>query len=124
MAQKPTLRPFKVKTTPKIRDTAGNYVKRGQMAMLSKEHANGYQQLGYIEVSMEHLFDEANQRSESARDSDAGTRDDSAAGIDNSASGEPDEGGTGAEAEADTGAGEAEDTAEPRAKRQRGRTAR
>lgn len=124
MAQKPTLRPFKVKTTPKIRDTAGNYIKRGQMAMLSKEHATGYQRLGYIEVSMEHLFDEADQRSESARNPDAGTRYDSAAGIDNSASGEPDEGGTGAKVEADTGVGEAEDTATHRAKRQRGRTAR
>jgi len=119
---KQKMMPFKVKTTPKIRDSKGDYVKRGQTAMLTAEHAAGYQKLGYIEVSMEHLFDEADKRSESTRNPDAGPEQRAEPVLDDSASGEPDEGGAGEAPASDAGASEAEASQKPAPKRGRGRT--
>ena len=114
--------PFKVKTTPKLRDSKGDYVKRGETAMLTATHATGYQKLGYIEVSMEHLFDETDQRSTSARDTDAGSEPPAEPVLDDSASGKPDESGAGEAPASDAGAGETEAGTKPAPQRGRGRT--
>lgn len=53
---KSDLRPFQVVRTAKVKDNRGEYVHRGDIAMLNKETAQHYHRLGYIRVQMEDLF--------------------------------------------------------------------
>ena len=75
------LLPFKVVRTPKIKDSRGEYVKRGETAMLTKEVAEHYHKLGYVQVSMDGVFDEATSDGPEP-DSEAGGDDESAASED------------------------------------------
>lgn len=67
MTQKSKLKPFKVVRTPKIRDSEGNYVKRGETAMLDQATAEHYHKLGFVQVSMSGVFDDDSKK-DSARD--------------------------------------------------------
>ena len=90
------LKDFEVVRTPKIKDSEGNYVKRGETARLTKDLAEHYHGLGYIRVSMAGLYDEKpepNRPVEPQPDSEAGSDDESEASED---------------ADADVGASEAE----------------
>lgn len=94
MTKAAKLKPFKVVKTPKIRDDEDKYVKRGGIAMLGKASAEHYHSLGYIQISMEGIFDGQEPNSPEP-DSEAG---------------KPDEGSASKDAEADAGEGETKTT--------------
>lgn len=50
------LKPFTVITTPKIKDSRGVYVKRGDTAYLNQAHATGYHKQGVIKIEMGDLY--------------------------------------------------------------------
>tara|TARA_R110002095_G_scaffold110116_1_gene96375 strand:+ start:10814 stop:11194 length:381 start_codon:yes stop_codon:yes gene_type:complete len=58
MANSDKLKAFEVVRTPKIKDSEGNYVKRGETCKLTKVLAEHYHALGYIKVTMDDLFNE------------------------------------------------------------------
>ena len=64
---KEELRPFEVIRTTKIRDNRGEYVRRGQKALLNKATAEHYHRLGYIRVSMEDLYEQDANRDRAER---------------------------------------------------------
>lgn len=92
------LMPFKVVKTPKIRDNRGEYVKRGDLAMLTKETAEHYHKLGYVQVSMEGVFDEPEKTDAGGTEPD-------------SPSGSADASEASADAETDAGADQAQESA-------------
>lgn len=92
MAQE-KLREFVVTKTPKIRDSEGNYVKRGETCKLNKALAEHYQKLGYIRVGLGDLYDDKNDPS----------------------TGPSDEGKTGSDGGNDAGANPAEESPKPTA---------
>lgn len=58
MATAEKMKTFEVTRTPKLKDSAGDYVKRGEKCQLTKEQAEHYHKLGYIRVAMGQLFDD------------------------------------------------------------------
>lgn len=83
MAKAAELKPFKVVKTPKIKDNRDKYVKRGEMAMLNKATAAHYHALGYIQISMEGIFDDNKADTDSTKsDSEVGESDENPASED------------------------------------------
>lgn len=123
MANSDKLKSFEVVRTPKIKDSEGNYVKRGETCRLTKPLAEHYHALGYIKVTMDDLFNEKSDPDDGANTSPDGAQDPSgpsdaqpAAG-----SGTDDAGEAGEDAQADAGTGEAKAGGERTSNRRRKR---
>lgn len=120
---------FEVTKTNKIRDSRGEYVKRGEMAHLAQDLAEHYHKLGFIKTTVGNMFeDDRNDDSATNRRSDAGS-DEASSGsgrgeaVSDSGSGSDDEGATGEEVASDVGTDQDETSEKRASNRRRRRTA-
>ena len=65
MAKQPKTRTFIVARTPKLKDSLGNYCFRGETCQLTKEQAEFFQKLGFIQVTLDDMYNDDSARSTS-----------------------------------------------------------
>lgn len=111
----PKLKEFEVVRTPKIRDSEGNYIKRGAIAKLDQPSAEHYHALGYIRVTMDDMFNDKDDSNTAGNGADTGsdgaeTHSGPSDPESVAASGEDDTGEAGEDDQADAGTDQTEET--------------